>query len=245
MQFKFPALNFSLGLLSIIYFTSSTTLAQQSCSIAQNIPNAKLGKVDCVNTSKADGYLLALSWSPQFCFQMRHKSDANTKMQCQDNSFTWVVHGLWPQKNKAYGKCDQPRNCKTNVLVDTDTIKQNLCMMPSVALIQNEWQKHGSCAFAEPKAYMLATQKAWQNINKPDILQLQTQFQQNKKDVTIKDIRQAFIQANPKLSAQSIAFKMNQQRYLEEAYICYNLNFEYVNCEQKGAPDYLKVKIGS
>jgi ribonuclease T2 len=239
MQFKLASIINIRALLLVALCSSNVCMAQQSCNIPQSIPNPKLGKVDCVNSTKADGYLLALSWSPQFCFQMRHKNDINTQIQCQNNQFTWVVHGLWPQKNNAQGKCEQPRNCKTNILVDAETIKQNLCMMPSVALIQNEWQKHGSCAFPDAKTYMLATQKIWQGLNKPNLVQLQ----QNKHNMTVADIRQAFMALNSKLPAKSIAFNINRQRYLEEAYICYNLNFEYVNCEQKGAPDYFQVKI--
>jgi ribonuclease T2 len=171
---------------------------------------------------------------------MRGKSNADVKMQCQDNQFGFVVHGLWPQKANAKGKCEQPRNCNTNIAVSDNIIKQNLCMMPSVSLIQNEWQKHGSCAFSTPADYYSTTKKLWDGLQKPDLINLQS----TKKDLTVGDIQQAFVKINPKLTAKNISVEMNRSRYLKEIRICYDQNLSYRECEQKGAPAHLGIKVG-
>src|SRR6266576_5176162 len=49
-----------------------------------------------------DYYVLALSWSPEFC--RRHP----TKAECVSGKFGFVVHGLWPQYANGY-----PENCST------------------------------------------------------------------------------------------------------------------------------------
>ena len=49
-----------------------------------------------------DYYVLALSWSPEFC----HSHP--TKAECASGKFGFVVHGLWPQYAERY-----PENCST------------------------------------------------------------------------------------------------------------------------------------
>ncbi|MFM2344473.1 MAG: hypothetical protein RLZZ210_1084 [Pseudomonadota bacterium] len=229
-------------LLSASIFANNANNPNQ-CNIPQNLSKPKLDKVDCQNKANVDYYLLALSWSPQFCYERRGQSNADVKMQCQDNKFGFIVHGLWPQKTGAKNKCEQPRNCNSTTLVSNDIIKQNLCIIPSVSLIQNEWQKHGSCAFSTPDDYYKTTKKLWDNLKKPDLISLQN----SKKDLTIGDIQKAFTSINPKLTANNLSIETvggGKSRYLKEVRICYDISLNnYKECEKKGAPPHLGVKI--
>ena len=52
-----------------------------------------------------DFYVLALSWSPEYC----ESSDAPDPQQCSlGRRLGFVLHGLWPQYNKGY-----PSDCST------------------------------------------------------------------------------------------------------------------------------------
>ena len=227
-------------LLSPSVLANKANNNEKLCNIPQDLPKLKPSKIDCQNKTNVDYYLLALSWSPQFCFEMRGKNSADVNMQCKDNQFGFVVHGLWPQKINAKGKCEQPRNCNTSITVTDNIIKQNLCMMPSASLIQNEWQKHGSCAFSTPSDYYLTTAKLWNSLQKPDLINLQN----TKKDLTVGDIQKAFMTVNPKLTAKNFSIEMNKSRYLKEVRICYDQKLNYRECEQKGAPPHLSIKVG-
>jgi ribonuclease T2 len=206
------------------------------CNIPSSIPIPKLQKIDCKNKAAVDYYMLSLSWSPQYCYGANSNSD--NKIQCVDNKFGFVVHGLWPQKNGASGKCDQPRNC-TDSIVDTQVVKENLCILPSVKLIQGEWQKHGSCAFSTPKDYYLNVNKLWNGINKPDLIALQ--FNNNR--LKVDDVINAFIKENKGLNKQNINVIMNNKKFLEEVRICYSKDMQYTSCEKSGAPGFMNIKI--
>ncbi len=239
---KLPIKTAAALIASAAYLLLNSNLSAQNvqCNIPSNLYKPKIAKTDCQNKTNADYYLLALSWSPQFCYEMRGKGNADVQMQCKDNKFGFVVHGLWPQKINAKNKCDQPRNCNNSIIVSDNIIKQNLCMVPGVNLIQNEWQKHGSCAFSSPDNYYAATTKLWNNLKKPDLIALQN----SKHNLTVGDVEQAFIKENPKLAAKNINIEMNSGRYLKEVRICYDLNLNYRECERKGTPAHLSIKIG-
>ena len=74
---------------------------------------------------KFDYYVLALSWSPEFC----HSHPANA--QCSGH-FGFVVHGLWPQFVDGY-----PEHCSTQPgLADpssmTDTVSYTHLTLPTI-----------------------------------------------------------------------------------------------------------------
>jgi len=219
--------------LLLISLLMTSNIYAQSCNIPNILPKAKNTKIDCINNTKADYYMLALSYSPQFCYKHRQPSQ---NIQCKDNKFEFIVHGLWPQKTNANNKCEHPRNC-LQTSVDDKTIIQNLCIMPSPTLINQEWQKHGSCSFNNPAEYYKNIQSLWNNLNKPA-------FNKNK-NLTVQDIKQEFIKINKNLLADNINVELQNKRFLSEVRICYDLKFNYKSCESKGAPDYLKVKLAS
>ena len=47
-----------------------------------------------------DFYVLSLSWSPTFCTGGRAKE--NPQQCAADKDFRFIVHGLWPQREKGY-----------------------------------------------------------------------------------------------------------------------------------------------
>ncbi len=230
--------NLFAALLCLSSALTPLAMAQQACQLppisAQNPPNVR---VDYRNPqAPVDYYLLSVSWSPEFCASKGQKP----YMQCQLNKFEWVVHGLWPQNAAARNVREHPRFCQTTP-VPLDIAKNHLCMMPDPYLIQAEWQKHGSCAFAEPQAYLAKTQKLWQGLVKPSLAGV--------RELTVGELKQAWVQKNPQLKPDFISVKLGKKRFLEEVGICYNKNDAPMSCQGNGnrnsPPDYLRIKIAS
>src|ERR1700761_5817687 len=101
-----------------------------------------------------DFYLLNLSWSPEFC------ATHSDSPEC-GRGLGFVVHGLWPQ----YANGDYPEQCSnapgpTNPQADTDII-------PTVSLVEHEWQTHGTCSGLAADDYFAAIHKAFAAVKLP------------------------------------------------------------------------------
>jgi ribonuclease T2 len=216
--------------------TNTSHNVGSSCQISSEILqdlNRKPPKVriDFANpTAPVDGYLLMLSWSPEYCSQ-----NQQARFQCQLNHFNWVAHGLWPQNTQAKNVREQPRFCQTTD-VDASIIKQNLCTLPDIKLVQAQWQKHGSCAFKTPQDYFAMLQKLWLSIEKPQL--------ESGQKINVGNIKAMLLAKNKQLTSQSIFIKTKGD-YLSEVGICYDLNFKTQSCAKnnRGAPDFKGIKI--
>lgn len=223
---------FSIGCVALAH-------AQETCQLPSSIPKASLQGVDCKNGSAPDYYALALSWSPQHC--ATHQGQGH-KFQCQDNQFGFVVHGLWGQENDGRGKCGHPRNCGKS-LVDEETIRETLCIVPSVQLIQGEWQKHGTCtSFETPRAYFGKIRELWGQLTKPDIRKLANE---RGDALTAGDVATAFVKANAaqRFSEESVVVHVERGNFLSELLLCYDLNFHPTACRVGRTPSAQKIRV--
>ncbi len=110
--------------------------------------------------SSFDYYLLAMSWSPDYC--LTHASDTQ---QC-GRGFAFVIHGLWPQNLSGAN----PSNCATSFKLTQSAVDVALPYMPSNSLISHEWSKHGVCAGVSSLAYFTNAVNAFKSINVPSYL---------------------------------------------------------------------------
>lgn len=243
-----------------IYISNEDTkLAQQqsltACRLPQSIKQPELQRIDYTNNVPVDSYVLAISWSPEFCSQNASQSPDN--FQCALNQFEFVVHGLWGQNDKAKSKFDHPRNCAQSV-VEPAIIKQMLCVLPGSKLIQGEWQKHGTCTGLTQKDYFSKTQILWSEFKRPTMQALIKDYQL-REDARVKggyeiqagQLLDAFINKNStagiagKLSKQALSIQVGKGGYLREIFVCYDKNFKYQACKQKGMPDNYTLRIKS
>ena len=120
-----------------------------------------------------DYLALVLSWSPEHCETQRNRPEGQRQkqsFQCfSGNRFEWVVHGLWPQNSQARSGRDHPRNCEAAGAVPASVLKQHLCMMPGVELMQNEWQAHGTCGWRSPERYFADIQAVYGTLHRPTV----------------------------------------------------------------------------
>src|ERR1700693_4641352 len=145
-----------------------------------------------------DFYVLSLSWSPSFCEEAAERGNSGrSQAQCGGRPVSFVVHGLWPQYERGF-----PEYCKRpSPRLERNVMTSMLDLMPAPGLIFNEWDKHGTCSGLAARAYFETIRKARSAVKiPPEYLELS-----EARTVAPAEIEDAFIKANPGLSASAIA----------------------------------------
>lgn len=156
-----------------------------------------------------DYYVMALSWSPNWCATTGDERGAD---QCDPkHDYGWILHGLWPQNERGY-----PSNCRssernpsrgeTNAMSD---------IMASGGLAWHQWKKHGRCSGLSSEDYFNLSREAYASIQRPDV------FRKLSKTVKVpaKVVEEAFLKDNPNLSADMITITC-KGRHIQEARVC-------------------------
>jgi ribonuclease T2 len=220
---------------------SAPALAQASCQLPRDIDLINIERPAIIQPSPlpVDQYLLALSWSPNYCAGAQGRP--GSEFQCELNKFSWVVHGLWPNSSKARQVNDQPAYCATAAPISQATYRKYLCLVPGVKLMSHEWAKHGTCAFKTPESYFAQAQALHAKMILPDPIELA----KSSRAFTAGQLRAAFARSNPGLSPNSVVVDVDRKQRLREVRICYDKQFRYVVCDRRGAPDRLALKVTS
>ncbi len=207
-------------------------LAQASnCRIAQSVPTPKADKAGPARTGAIGGYLLALSWSPQFCRGNRRD------YQCSGRGgrFGFILHGLWPQGTGP----EWPQYCKPVSVIPKPILAAMSCTTPSVDLVQHEWAKHGSCMSASPQAYLGKAKAMFDGVKLPDMDRLSRQ------GVTASGLATAFARANPGLPDQAVSVQVGRGGWLQEVRLCHGPDFRPRACRafERGAAPGARIRI--
>lgn len=207
----------------------------QTCAIPRDLrpPVAEPPpRSEVVRDEPTTAYMLALTWSPQWCWG---RADArNARIQCRDNRFGFVLHGLWPNG----GGKRHPRYCAPAPPLSVATVRRHLCMTPSPDLLQHEWAAHGTCGWRTAEAYFAKAAELWASVEKPSLA-----FATGRR-VTAGDVRRAFVTANPGLRPNGVYVKVAKGGWLEDVRICYDLSFRPAPCRGGvGAPDRAPVRV--
>lgn len=182
-----------------------------TCSLllAAAIPTAAFAQSQGT-PGKFDLYVLAMSWSPDYCA----KNGERDQQQCKEGKkLGFVLHGLWPQYQKGY-----PANCTTEVL--PDGVKQEFPnLFPSAKLYNHEWKKHGTCSGLTPKQYLSLSKQLKESVIIP------TAYNKPAKPfrATIASLQRDFVSVNKGFTSQSIAPSCSGSgRFLQEVLFCYS-----------------------
>lgn len=165
-------------------------------------------------TPKFDYYLLALSWSPEYC----HSHSSST--QCGTGKhFGFVVHGLWPE----YKSGGYPEHCGSEPgLANASSM---LDIMPDLGLIQHEWTTHGTCSGLTPDQYFGLIRKAFSAVKQPaELISAKTQV-----TLSPRKVKQAFEQANPDLQDSEMTIDC-RSNYLQAVEICLTKDLKAMTC---------------
>src|SRR6476660_5421158 len=171
-----------------------------------------------------DFYVLSLSWSPSFFATAAERGyGRGPTPQCGPRPYSFVVHGLWPQYDKGF-----PQYCEVPApRLNRGIVSSMLDLMPAPRLIYNEWDKHGTCSGLAARDYFDNVRKAREAIKIP------AQFGDLHEplSVTPAAVQEAFIKANPGLSASSMAVECDKKR-LTEVRICLSKELQFRDCSE-------------
>ena len=183
-----------------------------------------------------DGYILAVSWSPEYCRGDRASDPGNYQCNGSIGRFGFVLHGLWP--DAANGP--SPQWCAPAAPLSPAEIKTNLCMTPVPWLIQHEWAKHGTCMARDPQDYFKVSRILWQSLQLPDADKLS-----RARYPTAGDLRRAFVARNPGWKREAVGVLVSNGGWLRELYLCYGKDFRPAACDRNasGARDSVPIKI--
>ena len=160
-------------------------------------------------TGDFDYYVLALSWSPNWC---EIEGDAKGSDQCDDrHDHGWVLHGLWPQYEDGWPSfCPtserQPSRSVTNAQAD---------VFGTAGLAWYQWKKHGVCAGVSAVDYYAKARAAYEAVNRPNVLRKLSKPIK----VPAKVIEEAFLKANPDWGADMLTITC-KQGHIQEARLC-------------------------
>lgn len=166
-----------------------------------------------------DYYVLALSWSPNWC---AIEGDAKGSPQCDAREdHGWILHGLWPQFHRSW-----PSYCRTSERAPSRTMTAEMAdIMGTSGLAWHQWKKHGTCSGLSAQGYFDLSREAYASIERPQILR--------KLDKSVRLpahlIEEVFLKENPELSPDGLTITC-KQGYIQEARICLSKDLAPVPC---------------
>ncbi|MCH4151711.1 MAG: ribonuclease T2 [Sphingobium sp.] len=205
-----------------------------SCTLPERINPPRSGSTprpDQVRRMAITGYTLALSWTPQFCA----RADGYD-MQCDPRigRFGFVLHGLWPD-----GEGSQwPQFCAPAAPVSRDVIARNICMMPSIRLMQHQWAKHGTCMARTPEDYYHRARTVFEALKLPDMAYFAKQYR-----ITAGDVAGAIARKNPGMRIEMVRVQTSDYGSLSEVWICLDKAFKPTRCPSGKAGVSLNARI--
>lgn len=166
-----------------------------------------------------DYYVLALSWSPNWCAM---EGDAKGSPQCDaSHDHGWIMHGLWPQYHQGW-----PAYCPTTQPKPTRQMSDAMAdIMGTSGLAWYQWKKHGSCSGLSGADYYATARDAYARIVRPAV------FRNIKDSVVLpaKVVEDAFLEANPNLEPDMITITC-RQNFIQEARVCLSKDLQPVPC---------------
>ena len=161
-----------------------------------------------------DYYVLALSWSPEFCHSHAESPE------CASGRFGFVVHGLWPQYADGY-----PENCSSEPgLADPSAMTD---IMPDAGLVAHEWKTHGTCSGLDPEAYFKQVRQAFTSVRIPERLASPGRGF----SAAPQELKQEFLDANPRLKEEDLVVSCGNN-WLTGISVCMDKQLQPRACEK-------------
>ena len=187
---------------------------------------AGAARADGERPGQFDYYVMALSWSPNWCAL---EGDGRNSEQCNpDLDHGWVLHGLWPQNERGW-----PSYCRANERAPSRAMTSAMAdIMGTGGLAWHQWKKHGTCSNLSAQNYYRLSRVAYDRVKRPAVLRKLTRI------VTLpaKVIEEAFLDANPKLQADQITVTC-KSNHIQEVRICLTRDLEFRRCGQDSLRD--------
>ncbi|WP_010139052.1 ribonuclease T2 family protein [Oceanicola sp. S124] len=185
--------------------------------------NGATGRAGGDGAGAFDYYVMALSWSPGYC------ATSDNPEQCAPaRRLGWILHGLWPQHETGY-----PRDCRS---AEAPPSRRQTAAMADImgtgGLAWHEWQAHGTCSGLPAADYFALSRRAYDSVTRPPVLRALTE------DIRLpaRVIEEAFLEANPALSAEGVTVTCRDNR-IREVRICLTKDLQPRACGADVARD--------
>ncbi|MEM9395241.1 MAG: ribonuclease T2 [Pseudomonadota bacterium] len=166
-----------------------------------------------------DYYVLALSWSPNWCLR---EGDARGAPECEEGAARgWGLHGLWPQYERGW-----PSFCRTahrNPSRSDTAAEADIYGSPGLAW--HQWKKHGRCSGLPSEDYYALARRAYRSVARPEV------FRKLDRDIRLPAnvVEEAFLKSNSNLSADMLTVTCKENQ-IQEIRICLTRNLEPREC---------------
>jgi ribonuclease T2 len=166
-----------------------------------------------------DYYVMALSWSPNWC---EREGDAKNSPQCApDREHGWILHGLWPQFDSGY-----PSYCQTSERPPSRKMTAGMAdIMGTAGLAWHQWKKHGTCSGLSAARYFELSREAYGTVERPEILRQLSRSVRLPASV----IEDAFLETNPRLDPDGVTITCKAGQ-IQEARICLTRDLVPIPC---------------
>lgn len=166
-----------------------------------------------------DYYVLALSWSPNWC---QLEGNARQSEQC-DEDHGWILHGLWPQFHRGY-----PSYCRTIERAPSRGMTADMAdIMGTSGLAWHQWKKHGTCTGLSASGYYALSREAYGRITRPAVFRKLDQSVKLPANV----VEQAFLRDNPEIEPDGLTVTC-RDGHIQEVRICLSRDLAPVPCGQ-------------
>lgn len=189
------------------------------CLLAMLTLHPRVAIAQTAVSGEFDYYVLALSWSPNWCALT---GDARSSPQCdtsQDHG--WIMHGLWPQFHRGF-----PSYCQTAQRPPTRGLTAEMAdIMGTSGLAWHQWKKHGSCAGLSARAYYDLSRQAYASVTRPPV------FRKVKDSIRLPAsvVEDAFLKSNPDMTADGVTVTC-KSGFIQEVRICLSKRLAPVPC---------------
>lgn len=168
-----------------------------------------------------DYYVMALSWSPNWC---EIEGDAKGSDQCDPrHDHGWILHGLWPQYHRGF-----PSYCRTSERPPSRGQTNAMAyIMGTGGLAWHQWKKHGVCSGLSPAQYYALSREAYATVVRPSV------FRKLDREIKLPAsvVEDAWLKANPMLEKDGVTITC-RQNHIQEARICLSRDLKPVPCGQ-------------
>ncbi|TNC49374.1 ribonuclease T [Rubellimicrobium rubrum] len=166
-----------------------------------------------------DYYVLALSWSPNWCAL---EGRAEGSEQCDPEAdLGWVLHGLWPQWEEGW-----PQYCDSRF---PDPSRRETAAMADITgtggLAWHAWNKHGTCSGLSPQDYFALSREAYGDVAIPDV------FERLPRPVELPAsvVEEAFLKADARLRGNGVTVTC-RDGHIQEVRLCLTPDLEPRRC---------------
>lgn len=184
-------------------------------ALAVGLPAAQAQDV----AGRFDYYVMALSWSPNWCAL---EGDRRNAPECDGSrDLGWTLHGLWPQYERGW-----PSDCLSRYPDPSRRMTREMeDIMGASGLAWYQWNKHGACAGLPAGEYFELARTAYNSVTYPDVLERL----RDPVRLPASLIEEAFLAENPQLEADMLTVTCRADM-IQEVRICLTKDLEPRRC---------------